>query len=374
MKMTLPELPRPLNQHPGQSFTLPSAYYLSDAIFQLEKRQIFYRSWQYVAHETMLPNVGDYMTLTICDENLFVIRAEDRQLRAFYNVCRHRAHILLSGAGNVDGVIVCPYHAWSYQLDGRLHGARMSRARPAFARADFGLRAVRLETLCGCIFVNLDDHADSLQHVAGELAQDLRARIPYLDQLHLAGTDALGETRINAGWKVVVDNFVECYHCATAHPAFASLINLQTYRVETFAYGSRQLGGDIRADNTAYPIDPAEPQREAVFWYLWPNTTFNIMPGSRELAVYAVRPNGLGSCHFGGHTFTVDGRLNQPRADYVADVLTPEDIRLCESVQRGLQSQSYDQGPFIVDPAHPGISEHALHHFHRMVQRALQAA
>lgn len=368
---TLPPLNRPLTDKAETSFTLSSDYYLSAEIFELEKKLIFYRTWQYVAHEVMLPNVGDYMTLQICDENIFVIRSADKQLRAFYNVCRHRAHELLQGAGNVRKLIVCPYHAWSYDNEGSLQVARMGEHRPGFDKAEFGLKEIRLEILCGCIFVNLDDQCESLHELAPGLEADVREHIPYLDDIELCGIDMLGETRMDAGWKVVVDNYVECYHCRPAHKAFASIIDMDKYQVDVHDYWSRQYGPDIRIENSAYPLDPDIGMQCSVFWYLWPNTTFNVMPGSNEFAVFAVRPVTTTSSTFGGHSFAADGKVYQPRVDYVSDILAPEDIHLCESVQRGLNSSSYDQGTFMVNPDHAGESEYALHHFHRLVQQAL---
>jgi len=100
-------------------------------------------------------------------------------------------------------------------------------------------------------------------------------------------------------------------------------------------------------------------------------STFNVLPGSNEFAVFAVRPVTTTSSTFGGHSFAVSGKVYQPRVDYVSYILAPEDIHLCESVQRGLNSKSYDQGTFMVDPDHSGESEYALHHFHRLVQQAL---
>ena len=372
MTVQLPKLEQPLTGRPEESFTLPASWYLDPGVYDLEKERIFYRTWQYVAHVSMLPGPGDYVTLRICDENVFVIRDNDGELRAFFNVCRHRAHELLEGCGNVRDRIVCPYHAWSYGLDGSLQGARMSQERPGFDRCTFGLRPLRLEILCGCIFVNLDDDAEPLASLADGLEADIRKHAPYVDDISLAGTDALGDTLLDAGWKVVVDNYVECYHCIPAHPAFASIIRMKSYQVDVFPYWSRQLGSEIRPENTAYPVDTGVGNQCSAFWYLWPNTTFNIMPGSNELSVFAIRPLGIDRSYFGGHSFSEDGNINQARADYVADVLTPEDIGLCESVQRGLRSRSYSQGPFIVDEARSGTAEHALHHFHRLVQSALE--
>jgi choline monooxygenase len=367
----MPPLQKPLTDKAESSYTLSAEYYLNPNIFEIEKQQIFYKTWQYVAHENMLPDPGDYICLDICDESIFVIRSSDKKLRAFYNICRHRAHQLLQGYGNVRKLIVCPYHAWSYNDQGNLIKARFSEDREAFDKSQFCLREIRLETLCGCIFVNLDDNSQSLNSVAAELEQDMRKHLPYLDDLKHCGDDMLGDTFMQAGWKVIVDNFVECYHCRSAHRAFASLINMDTYQTEVFDTWSRQYGPDIRIENAAYEMYSDYGYQHSIFWYLWPNTTFNVLPGSDELHVFAVRPVDTVSSIFGGHSFSTDGKIYQPRADYAADILAPEDIHLCESVQRGLKSKSYSQGAFMVSPKVPGESEYALHHFHRMVQTAL---
>jgi choline monooxygenase len=365
---------KPLNDKAESSYTLPAEYYLSTEIFEIEKEQIFYKTWQYVAHESMLPGSGDYICLDICDESIFVIRSSDNKLRAFYNICRHRAHQLLQGYGNVRKLIVCPYHAWSYNDQGTLIKARFSEDREEFDKTEFCLREVNLETLCGCIFINLDDNCQSLQSIAVGLEQDMRHHLPYIGEINHCGDDMLGSTFLQAGWKVVVDNFVECYHCRSAHRAFASLINMDTYQSEIFDYWSRQYGPDIRIDNSAYELYSDYGYQHSIFWYLWPNTTFNVLPGSDELHVFSVKPIDATSSTFGGHSFSTDGKLYQPRADYAADTLAPEDIHLCESVQRGLKSMSYDQGTFMVSPNKRGESEYALHHFHRMVQKALNSS
>jgi len=362
---------KPLNDKAESSYTLPAEYYLSTEIFEIEKEKIFYKTWQYVAHESMLPGSGDYICLDVCDESIFVIRSSDNKLRAFYNICRHRAHQLLQGYGNVRKLIVCPYHAWSYNDQGNLIKARFSEGREEFDKTEFCLREVNLETLCGCIFINLDDNCQSLQSIAVGLEQDMRHHLPYIGEINHCGDDMLGSTFLQAGWKVVVDNFVECYHCRSAHRAFASLINMDTYQTEIFDYWSRQYGPDIRIDNSAYELYSDYGYQHSIFWYLWPNTTFNVLPGSNELHVYSVKPIDTTSSTFGGHSFSTDGMLYQPRADYAVDTLAPEDIHLCESVQRGLKSKSYDQGTFMVSPNKRGESEYALHHFHRMVQKAL---
>ncbi len=367
----LPEFERPLTERPEESFTLPSGYYLSPDIFELEKQRIFYRSWQYVAPAGALAEQGDYKTLRICDENVFVIRSDDGELRAFYNVCKHRAHELLDGRGRLQNLIVCPYHAWSYSSRGELARAPMSDHRPGFDRAQFCLRPVRLEVFCGLIFVNLDDHCQPLAELAGDLERDIRAHLPFFDALRPQPSDIAPALPIRAGWKVIIDNYVECYHCRKAHPDFASIIDMDSYQTDLFPLWSRQYGPDIRIDNSAYPVDVDQDYQRSVFWYLWPNTTFNVLPGPGVFNISTVRPLDAGNCLFGGDSLTTDGKVYQPREDYFNQTLGPEDVGLCESVQRGLGSRSYDQGAYMVDPERMGESEHALHHFHRLVLDAL---
>ena len=123
--------------------------------------------------------------------------------------------------------------------------------------------------------------------------------------------------------------------------------------------------------NTAYDFDPDAGYRGSMFWCLWPNTTFNILPGSNELAVYRIRPIDYEWSSFEGDVLTADGRTNEARTTYTAKVLAPEDIALCESVQRGLKSKGYDQGPIMAGDVPSGENEYAIHHFHKLVYEAL---
>lgn len=369
----LSDYAKPLTEVPEDSFTLPSYLYTDPDVYEIEKERIFYRSWQYVGHKGLFKEPGDYVTLPICDQQVFVIKGDDGELRAFYNVCQHRAHELLpAGSGNVARAIICPYHAWAFQKDGRLRGAPRSENRPGFNKADFSLKQVKLEIFLDCAFVNLDPDALSLKDTAGDLEADIRAKVPFYSDLKTPMDNGFGETRISAGWKVVVDNYVECYHCDHAHPDFADIICMDTYKHDTFGLWARQLGEDIKIENSAYALKETDPVMRSAFWFLWPNTTINVLPGSEELNFAAIRPTGLETCAFEGHTLSVNGSFNQDRAAYTADVLVPEDISLCESVQRGLHSKGYSQGPMIVDPGRTGRGEHAIHHFHRLVQQALK--
>ena len=373
----LPILEKPITNKAETSFTLSREYYTDPNVYELEKKKIFYRTWQYVAHKSVLANVGDYVTVKICDQNVFVIRSGDGELRAFYNVCKHRAHELLEGQGNVSSVIVCPYHAWTFEIDGKLRGAPKSSSRPGFDKNDYCLSSIRLEMFCDCVFVNLDPEAESLASIAGDLERDIRSRVPYLSELAVHDGGALaGDTDSNpvqkAGWKVVVDNYVECYHCNHAHPAFADLICMPDYEVDVFDYWSRQIGAEIRKENSAYLVKDEDPVQNSGFWYLWPNTTFNVLPGQKEVTVLAARPLSPDTTSFEGHFLSLaNAKEDDLRSGYITDVLVPEDLSLVESVQRGLHSLGYSQGPIIADPEGSGTAEHGIHHFHRLVHQAL---
>ena len=366
------EFDKPLSVDAGRSSTIPACYYTDREIYEQEKQAIFSRTWHYIGHESHVRSPGDYLTLQIADENVFVMRGEDRQLRGFFNVCRHRAHRLLSGSGNA-ATIVCPYHAWSYHCDGRLRHARFADRMQDFDPDEFRLPQVRVESLCGLLFVNLDAQAPPLAQDAGGMAADLCAHVPGLDALQPVESFAFdaGGGRWKANWKVVVDNYVECYHCAKAHPALADLMVMSSYRHDVHEHWARQLSPRIRSDNGAYRVEEGDDVQVAAYWYPWPTTSIWLVPGAANLFVLAMMPGDHETTVFSGHRYALDTTPDPARTAYLNETLGPEDQSLCESVQQGLKSQSYNQGRFMVDPARSGTAEHGVHQFHRLVTRAL---
>jgi len=168
----------PLHTDPARAHTLPARFYLEPEVFEREKEAIFYRHWHYAGHLSQLEKAGDYVTLRIADESIFVMRGEDGTLRGFYNVCRHRAHELLQGSGCVESLL-CPYHAWTYRSDGSLRHARFAEKVPGFDHDAFCLPQVRVETFCGFVFINLDHDAEPLAAVTGGVEEALREDAPF---------------------------------------------------------------------------------------------------------------------------------------------------------------------------------------------------
>ena len=294
-------------------------------------------------------------------------------LRAFYNVCKHRGHELLAGAGRAQQ-ITCPYHAWVYGLDGRLRRARHSERIENFDASAISLTPVQVEVFCHLVFVNLDGEAPPLaEQTEGGLAREVTAYAPDLAALTFAYR--LTYT-VRANWKAVVDNFLECYHCPVAHRDFVSLVEMDTYRVTTHGIWSSHMAKAGRAENSAYGVGEASVTDHAV-WYLWPNTTLMRYPGRGNFMVWRFVPVGPEETYeefdfFFENTPPTEQELEAIR--FIDEVLQPEDIGLVESVQRGMRTPAFERGRYLVDPDGSGLSEHAVHHFHGLVLDAYRRA
>ncbi|MFT5399242.1 MAG: phenylpropionate dioxygenase-like ring-hydroxylating dioxygenase large terminal subunit [Gammaproteobacteria bacterium] len=294
-------------------------------------------------------------------------------MNAYYNVCQHRGHELLTGSGKVR-TITCPYHAWSYGFDGELKAARNSQNMVGFDKCEYSLKAVRVEVFCGMLFVNLDPTAASLSEQTGELESEIRKFCPRLDEVVFAQRD---DYRVKSNWKVLVDNFLECYHCQPAHKDFVNLVDMDSYRTTVNGIYSSQISDAVAAtDNSAFQFEKGEVDFGYAGWFLWPNLTIWVYPGEPNISVLQIIPDGVGHSIEYQDWFLPDAKPSRQQRDamvYQKEVLQPEDVRLCESVQRGLQSRGYNQGRFVVDQKRSELSEHAVHHFQKMVVDALQS-
>ena len=351
--------------------TLPSRYYLDPDIYEKEKLKILYCTWQYAGHASQVANIGDYLTLKIGNENLIIIRTEEGKLKGFFNVCRHRAHRLLEDNGNVNS-ITCSYHAWNYSIDGELRYAKNADKMKDFNSSDYCLTRFQVTEMCNFIFVNLDHNAPPLDHQADDFVKDLRKRVSFLDRLKPLPDDKERPSVINANWKIVVDNYLECYHCTKSHPAFVNLIDMDHYQTDVYDIWSRQYAPESMPDNSAYNFDKSSAIQDMCFWFLWPNTALGYVPGVEALFFSSIRPDSIDKTTRFGHWLVTDDTIfPEGFNEYMNKVLFSEDISICESVQQGIGSISYSRGPLMIDPKRSGISEIAVRHFHGLVEHAL---
>lgn len=365
----------PLTPDPAHSPTLPGWFYNESSVYKAENENIFYKSWQLVAHESQLQKEGDFVCAEVADQNIFVIRGKDDTVRGFYNVCQHRAHELLEGSGCANKLIVCPYHAWTFTHEGDLQSARHTQDMPNFDKANFGLAPVRIESELGFYFANLDDTAPSLNDVFGDLFEDIRAHVPWWNEVVISNemvNQSWEGSLLEANWKVLAENCLECYHCHPVHPALVDLLDMQTYTVEPNGYWIRSGAHVNKVDNKAYHVEPHEPSQDGIFWYMWPNMALSIVPGEAAVSGFRFSPTNAETTKMASIVLTKPNESIKPeRLDYRWNILWPEDETICASVHRGLKSKGYKQGRFIIDPNRREISEHGVHYFQSLYAEAM---
>jgi choline monooxygenase len=357
--------------------TLASRFYTDATVLELEKAKVFLRTWQIVG--TLDHDCGEVngAKRTIADPESFfaaetagepIVVTRDKQgiLRAFSNVCRHRAGPIASGSG-CKSVLRCGYHGWTYTLDGRLIGTPDVEGVEFFDRSTMGMVPLRVETWERFIFVNFDPDAPSLSAYLGDIPT--QARGFRFDGLQFA------ERRdyvLDCNWKVYVDNYLEGYHIPIAHPGLMREIDYSRYRTDTFRYHSQQFA-PIRAtkaedgEKRAYALEGEE--RGALYFWVFPNLMINIYPDnvSTNLIVPISQNKTLTIFEWFFHdagSAKVQERMQKAIA--FSDEVQQEDIGLCESVQRGLQSALYDRGRYSVK------RENGVHHFHRLLEEFLE--
>jgi len=360
-----------LNLRQGAT-ALEARYYTDPALYELERDAIFHRTWQYAGHLSQLQMPGDYFTFEILEERLFCVLDREHQVRCFYNVCQHRAHHLLEGAGRVRN-IVCPYHAWTYGLDGQFKRAPNEKNAVAFDKNSICLPEIRVELFHGFVFVNLDDDAAPMDDWYPGAREELADYVPQID-----GLRPITETRVeeDCNWKVSVENYSECYHCSLNHPTFANgVIDPKHYNVLPQGYCLRHTTKGAQSDAMTYTVanDADQHKTDYSSWYLWPTLSFQVYPGA-VLNTYHWQPTGVG-------TVTVDRGWFAPENAYTDEIealaqqdletTVAEDVRLVNSVQTGLKSKGYRPGPLLIDENLGLNSEHSIAAFQRWVKEAL---
>jgi len=346
----------------SEILALEAKYYTDAELHEREKEQLFYRSWIYACHTSELTKPGDYVSFDVCDQSLFAVRGKDDVVRVFYNVCAHRAHPLVQGSGNKRS-LVCPYHAWTYNLDGGLNRFPNQENVGTIDKSAICLKQVRTETFCGFLFVNLDPNARPMAELYPEAETQIREYVPHIDRLKPMRWVELEEA---CNWKVSVENYSECYHCPMNHPTFAKgVIEPSSYNIMPHGYILRHTTVCANLDAMTYEIDPEANEHATDYssWFLWPTVSFQVYPGN-VLNTYHWTPLGVDRVLVRRGWFTLDGEWSDTidkLADQDRDTTVAEDVLLVESVQKGLSSKGYQvPGPLVLDPAFGLRSEHSI--------------
>ena len=259
--------------------TLPYSWYSDPEILRREQALVFRSAWQYAGHLGQLPEPGTFFTGRAGRMPVVVTRARDGELRAFLNVCRHRGFPVAAGAGRRE-TLQCPYHAWTYGLDGSLRAAPRSDEDPAFCRDELGLVPAAVGTWGPFVFVNAGpEEPEPLADALGSMPAQVAELGLDVDELLCTSR---WESEVEANWKIVCENFLECYHCQTAHPALAEVLDVsaEAYALSTEGRLSSQHGPIRDGGPATLRLDGELPRSQ--FHFLWPNLTVNIFPGPPE--------------------------------------------------------------------------------------------
>jgi choline monooxygenase len=348
--------------------TLPSHWYTDPTITERERNQIFRKTWSYVGPANELKNIGDYMTGYVGDIPVVVIRNETG-LTALVNVCRHRRHEVMKGRGNTK-VMQCGYHAWTYDLTGCLKGAPRTAAEPGFRLEDYPLLPLKVDTLGPWVFVNVDREADSLASQYGKVLDVIAQSGIDLDSLELYSRV---DWESYSNWKTMLENYLECYHCAVAHPGFSAAIDVlpENYNLGIHGWFMSQVGhvrqSALEGRSQVKIYDARGEVAQAQYHVLFPNMTININPGFPNLSIDVWRPNGPNGCTGFSEQYFAPG-VTKEFADELIEFnrqVGAEDDDLTDSVQRGLRAGIPERGRFLTG------AEHLVGHFQKLIASAV---
>lgn len=344
--------------------TLPFDWYVEPEVLRRERERVFRRHWQYVGHAGRLPEPGSLAAARAGDVPVLLVRDEEGGLRAFANVCRHRGSLLVEGETR-RRTIQCPYHGWTYALDGSLRSAPRADLEGGVDASALGLLPMAVDAWGPFLFVNPDPGAAPLAGTLGELPRLVASAGVDVGALRF---HMRAESSWAANWKVCCENFLECYHCPIAHPGFARVVDVSpdAYRLEESRWFSSQYG-PVREGWTG-GFDPRGEVPRGQFHFLFPNVTINIAPGRPNLSIGPVLPDGPErTVRFLDYFFAPDADDGWIREMLAWDAqVGAEDAALVERVQRGVRSGVLEGGVLLPK------SERLIAHFGRFVREALE--
>jgi carnitine monooxygenase subunit len=359
-----------------EDFGLPGWVYHDPEYHAVEMERVIRPAWQIVCHVSDIPNPGDYETIEYLGESIVVVRGADRQVRAFSNVCRHRAMKIVEGAGCVKK-LVCPYHAWTYELDGRLSGVPMRADYPALDMAENGLLTVDIELWHGFVFVRLDGDGPS---VAEMMAPSEAEVAPYaIADMVPIGKSSTRPRRVN--WKNVGDNYSDNLHIPVAHDGLTRLFG-KSYAISAHGWIDRMSGGLADKPSANFwerfyqrhlPRNPHLPDAQQRLWLyfkLWPNMAVDLYADQIDFMHWV--PTGPTTTELRIRSYALPSddrtmRLVRYANDRINRTVNAEDTWLIERVQQGMQSRGYTAGPI-------GASEVCLRNFAARIRNIIPEA
>jgi choline monooxygenase len=348
-----------------EAFTIPAPWYLDRHIEKAEREQVFGANWIAVGRTDQVALEGQFFTVEIAGEPLVVVRGSDGELRAFFNVCRHHAAAVANVPCGTVQHLRCPYHGWTYGLDGSLRGTPEFAGVCNFDRGANGLVAVRVETWEQFVFVTLHPGAAALVTSLG----DLPARVAPLGlaDLHFFTRKTYS---LACNWKVYVDNYLDGgYHVPHLHKGLSSVLDYKEYTIETSERYSLQSSPMVRSEEHESFAAMRTGDRAYYYW-LYPNFMINIYEGVMDTNL--VLPLAMDRClvqfDFFFKDVSDDARAANTESVAVSDRIQDEDVGICESVQRGLRSRAYGAGRLSVR------RERGEHLFHRLLAKDLHRA
>ena len=354
------KLPEPGLPGEGLEPTLPSSWYQRDDIYALEREHIFFTEWVCVAREEDLPNVGDHRVLDVCGQSIILVRNDAGVLRAFYNVCRHRGARLCSpgparesttglaiqGGVMANRTILCPYHAWTYDLNGQLQRAPHMRRDSGFDPAQVRLHPVLVETYGGFVFLNLSPAQARPFAQVVEAAQKRFVNYP-LGQLRVAKTIRY---EVEANWKLICENYNECYHCAPVHPELCRIVpafrhnggaDLDWERGIPHREGADTFTTSGQSKRRSFPGLDADEQVRHKGELVYPNLFLSV--AREHVTAFILQPTGPRhtriDCLFLFEPYEI-GKPDFDPADAVDfwHLVNGQDWNICEIVQSGISA------------------------------------
>lgn len=322
-----------------QAETIPARWFTDPDLLKDEIEFVLASSWQYVGHVSQIPNSGDYLVDEILGRPLLVVRNAAGAVNCFANVCRHRGGPLATKNGS-GRMLRCMYHAWSYNLDGALVGAPKFDGVENFDKQNCKLPQYRLETYDGLMFVNFSGKAEPLSEYLGPVRQTIAPILLSEMRYHSRVVYP-----VKANWKVYIDNYMEGYHLLPVHPKLSKILDVSGYRTIVDQHRVLQYGPLSGEDN------PYHTGGAAYYYHFFPNLMFNILPG--RLQLNSILPIDANHCLtvFDSFYSETDPEKRAVRAKDdldVSDLIQHEDIAICELVQKGLVSGSYNKGRICV--------------------------